>query len=138
MRTVPAPIRRALEHRDGGCRFPGCGLRVCDAHHVRHWADGGETRLGNLVSLCASHHRMVHEGGLRVFVDDAGEICFERPDGQVIPDVPAADPVDEDAIARLEREHTEQGLEIGAWTATPDWHGERLDVGFSVMTMRST
>jgi hypothetical protein len=54
----------------------------------------------------------------------------------VIPDVPAADPVDEDSIARLEREHTEQGLEIGAWTATPDWHGERLDAGFAVMAMR--
>jgi hypothetical protein len=35
-RTVPAAIRRSLEPRDRGCRFPGCGLRFCDAHQVRH------------------------------------------------------------------------------------------------------
>ncbi|MGD2124164.1 MAG: HNH endonuclease signature motif containing protein, partial [Gemmatimonadota bacterium] len=51
-RTVPPALRRALEARDRGCRFPGCGLRFTDAHHVRHWADGGETTLGNLVLLC--------------------------------------------------------------------------------------
>jgi hypothetical protein len=71
-RTVPPAIRRALDHRDGGCRFPGCGLRFCDAHHVKHWADGGETRLGNLVLLCRRHHRAVHEEGFRVeIVTDA-------------------------------------------------------------------
>src|SRR5687767_11049898 len=40
-RTVPAAIRRALDYRDRGCRFPGCTSRFCDAHHVVHWADGG-------------------------------------------------------------------------------------------------
>ena len=44
-RTVPPALRRALEVRDRGCRFPGCGLRFTDAHHIVHWADGGETRL---------------------------------------------------------------------------------------------
>ncbi|MEX1257739.1 MAG: DUF222 domain-containing protein [Gemmatimonadota bacterium] len=55
-RTVPPALRRALEARDGGCRFPGCGvsLRWCDAHHVMHWADGGATKLDNLVLLCRS------------------------------------------------------------------------------------
>ena len=65
-RTVPPAIRRALEVRDRGCRFPGCGLRYTDAHHVRHWADGGATRLDNLVLLCPKHHRTVHDGGYRV------------------------------------------------------------------------
>jgi hypothetical protein len=51
-RTVPPALRRALAHRDQGCRFPGCGLRLCDAHHVEHWADGGATRLDNLIQLC--------------------------------------------------------------------------------------
>jgi hypothetical protein len=51
-RTVPPRMRRALEIRDRGCRFPGCGSRFTDAHHVRHWADGGPTRLENLVLLC--------------------------------------------------------------------------------------
>ena len=71
-RTVPPAMRRALDHRDGGCRFPGCGLRFCDAHHIKHWADGGETRLENLVLLCRRHHRAVHEEGFGVeIVTDA-------------------------------------------------------------------
>jgi hypothetical protein len=63
-RTIPVALRRALRARDGGCRFPGCdNRRFLHAHHVRHWAHGGETSLDNLVLLCSRHHRLVHEGG---------------------------------------------------------------------------
>jgi hypothetical protein len=66
-RTIPPAIRRALTARDRGCRFPGCeNHRFLDAHHVRHWARGGETRLDNLLLLCRRHHRLVHEGGYAV------------------------------------------------------------------------
>ena len=65
-RTVPPAIRRALEARDTGCRFPGCTARRCDAHHVVHWAEGGPTRLDNLVLLCRRHHRLLHEGGYSI------------------------------------------------------------------------
>ena len=52
-RTIPPAIRRALRARDRGCTFPGCThTRFLDGHHVQHWADGGETKLSNLVSLC--------------------------------------------------------------------------------------
>ena len=51
-RTVPPALRRALEARDRRCRFPGCQARRCDSHHVEHWADGGATKLSNLVLLC--------------------------------------------------------------------------------------
>ncbi|MDX1516372.1 MAG: DUF222 domain-containing protein, partial [Woeseiaceae bacterium] len=62
-RSIPPAIRRALRLRDKGCRFPGCtNTRFVDGHHVRHWADGGETCMDNLVQLCRHHHRLVHEG----------------------------------------------------------------------------
>jgi Domain of unknown function (DUF222)/HNH endonuclease len=60
--TVPAAMRRALILRDGGCAFPGCGrpYQWCHAHHIKHWADGGDTALDNLVLLCGRHHRLIH------------------------------------------------------------------------------
>lgn len=63
-RTIPAAIRTALVVRDRGCVFPGCDRppQWTDAHHVRHWADGGATSLDNLALLCRRHHRTVHEG----------------------------------------------------------------------------
>jgi hypothetical protein len=80
-RVVPAGLRRALHLRDGGCRFAGCDRPPgwCDAHHIRHWADGGETSLANLVLLCAWHHTLVHEGW-RLSGDPAGTVSFHRPD----------------------------------------------------------
>jgi hypothetical protein len=87
-RTVPTHVRRALEARDRGCRFPGCGLRFTEGHHVRHWADGGETRLGNLVLLCDRHHRFVHEGGASVCIDKNQQILFFTPKGKPLAAAP--------------------------------------------------
>ena len=93
-RTIPAALRRALRKRDRGCRFPGCDhRRFVDAHHVKHWAKGGETTLENLVLLCRRHHRAVHEGGLSV--DTQGR--FYYPWGQLIehvPPLPGSDPIE--------------------------------------------
>ncbi len=62
-RTIPPALRRALEHRDKGCVWKGCTAPVswCDAHHLTHWADGGETSLGNLILLCRRHHTRIHK-----------------------------------------------------------------------------
>ena len=81
-RTIPPGIRRALQARDKGCRFPGCTFkRYVDGHHVKHWANGGETQLSNLVTLCRFHHRLVHEGQVVVQTLDDGAFRFVRPDG---------------------------------------------------------
>jgi hypothetical protein len=82
-RTIPPAIRRALNLRDKGCRFPGCSFkRYVDGHHVRHWVNGGETKLTNLVTLCRFHHRQVHEGRVVVQILDDGAFRFTRPDGK--------------------------------------------------------
>jgi hypothetical protein len=97
-RTISPALRRALEARDGGCRFPGCGLRFTDAHHVRHWADGEETSLDNLLLLCSHHHRLVHEQGWKAewwgrerhaaFVDPRGQVHMDtrHVPPQLLPD----------------------------------------------------
>jgi hypothetical protein len=91
-RTTPPSIRRALDVRDRGCRFPGCGARFADAHHIEHWADGGETRLENLILLCPHHHRLLHEGGFRVELNawPGGRPTFYTPGGLPVPETPAA------------------------------------------------
>jgi hypothetical protein len=85
-RTVSTPLKRALWARDRGCTFPGCGnTRYVDAHHVRHWADGGDTSPDNLTLLCSYHHRLLHEGGFRIATGADGGRYFRRPDGRAIP-----------------------------------------------------
>ena len=61
-RTIPPALRRALVIRDRHCAFPGCTRppRWADAHHIRHWADGGPTNLTNLILLCGHHHDLIH------------------------------------------------------------------------------
>ena len=130
-RTIPSALRRALQSRDRHqCQFPGCTSRRCDAHHVVHWADGGETQLANLVQLCRFHHRAVHEEGFQVVADGDGGFLFLRPDGVPLPEVPPA-PFWEGAgeplaptVARLEA----AGVSIDPRTATPEWYGEPLNV----------
>lgn len=85
-RTVSTALKRALWSRDRGCTFPGCRgpKRYVDAHHIRHWVDGGETSLDNATLLCFHHHRLVHEGGFGVRREGT-ELRYYRPDGRVIP-----------------------------------------------------
>src|SRR6202789_4137039 len=82
-RSIPPSIRRALRSRDEtGCQFPGCTYdKYLDAHHIAHWAEGGKTELSNLVTLCRWHHRLVHEGGIKVQARPRGGWRFVKADG---------------------------------------------------------
>src|SRR3989440_5108827 len=131
-RTIPPALRRALQHRDRGCRFPGCGLPFGQGHHIRHWAQGGPTTLSNLAMLCRRHHRAVHEEGYQVERLPDGELRFRRPDGRSLPDVPSPPSVAHDPVHALRARHESQGLWIHARTAMPGWLGERLDVGWAI------
>ena len=129
-RTVPSAMRRALLSRDRGqCQFPGCESRHCDAHHVEHWADGGETRLQNLVLACRYHHRALHEGGFRVVpADTAGQFRFLRPDGTPLPAEPPMPSWAGAPLAPTDARLAAAGIGIGPHTATPEWYGESLDL----------
>ena len=131
-RTIPPALRRALHHRDRGCRFPGCGVRFGQGHHLRHWAHGGPTTLSNLALLCRRHHRAVHEEGYQVARGPDGALRFRRPDGRPLPEVPLPAPVPEKPVDALRVAHESQGLRLNARTACAGWLGERLDVGWAI------
>jgi len=131
-RTIPPALRRALQHRDRGCRFPGCHVRVAQGHHVHHWAHGGPTTLSNLALLCRRHHRAVHEEGYQVERSSDGALQFRRPNGWLVPEVPPPAAVPADPVGALRARHAAQGLRLHPRTACPKWLGERLDVGWAI------
>ena len=80
-RVVSGPMHRSLQALDKGCRFPGCDYPPVwtDAHHIKHWADGGPTTLDNLVLLCRRHHRLVHEDGWKLELSERRELVAIPP-----------------------------------------------------------
>lgn len=129
-RSIPPALRRALHARDRGCRFPGCTHhRFVDAHHIRHWADGGATDLGNLVHLCTHHHRLLHEGGFTVRAVGGG-FEFRTPQGRLLRDAPVP--------SRLRRGpacDVDQGLPRASAEAPLQHLRERLDLGLATDAM---
>jgi hypothetical protein len=129
-RSIPPALRRALNARDKGCRFPGCtNTRFVDAHHIQHWADGGETRQSNLVSLCRFHHRLVHEGGIQIECLDDGAIRFVQPDGKSFD---SGVPGHTSDWTQLPASNDKHSLRINRKTAITRWQGERMDYGLGV------
>jgi hypothetical protein len=121
-RTISAPLRRLLQARDKGCRFPGCSnARYVDMHHILHWANGGETRPSNLVSLCRFHHRAVHEGGFDVEILDYGALRFVKPDGGTV-----------DGIGPGGSGRTGDWRELPPATGQWRYRGDRLDLPLAV------
>jgi hypothetical protein len=131
-RIIPASIKRALNIRDKTCRVPGCcQSKYLDAHHIRHWADGGETSLDNLVNLCRHHHRLLHQGDFSIHVEQAGEtsepmMVFSKPSGEKIqasffPQFP------HEAAQTSEGALADSAPSLTAATAVTKWRGESCD-----------
>src|SRR3970282_96351 len=120
-RTIPPALRRALHHRDRGCRFPGCGVSNGQGHHLHHWARGGATTLSNLAMLCRRHHRAVHEEGYQVARGPNGALQFRRPNGWPLPDVPPPPVLPIDPVAALRARHAAEGLRLHARTGLAGW-----------------
>jgi hypothetical protein len=92
---------------------------------MTHWADGGRTSLANLVLLCRRHHRMVHEGGVRVDADHGGDVTFVRCDGRRIDEAP---PLMFSPLPALPGVASARGL--------PCWDGTRFNLGYVIDVLR--
>jgi hypothetical protein len=159
-RVIPPAMSRALSIRDGGCcQFPGCcESRYIEGHHIKHWADGGETKLDNLVTLCRYHHRELHKGSFflslkpethilaaKKFKDDkpvrfVERLCFSKVDRyfdapfQCTEDfVIAANPA-KFTCACCDEFKFEEALPsaIDEKTAVTKWSGESMDIGMAI------
>lgn len=132
-RTIPPHIRLALQQRDGGCRFPGCSQRRhVDGHHIVHWADGGETSLDNLVSLCRYHHTRLHLGKYHIEMHGGAPQFFDHQ-GCALPQAPPLNQPDHDLIHEEVADAQRQaGIHIDAGTAVTRWAGEQMDYSMAI------
>ena len=129
-RTISAAIKRALRLRDSSCRFPGCThSRYVDGHHIKHWGNGGETALSNLMLLCSAHHTLLHEGGCRVEANGGNGWNFFDHRNRLIEAQPArtsGNNADQRrGLAVLRDAHA--GLAITANSNASKWTGEPID-----------
>jgi hypothetical protein len=137
-RTVPAAINRALNIRDKTCRVPGCcESRYVDAHHIKHWADGGDTSMDNLVTLCRKHHRQLHQGCFTISVEKTAhdqQLVFATPTGKKIQTsfFPQFPNVSAETSANVLR-YIEPSVD--SKTCIPHWHGESCDYGMAVSAL---
>ncbi len=131
-RTIPPSLRRALRMRDKRCRFPGCTQRYhLDAHHIKHWADGGATELDNLAQLCRHHHVVLHEGGFAMR-RQGDELVFLAPGGKRIPQAPRQPRGD----CRVVMESASAcGSTPDPWTLNPVEANPGAELGWSITAM---
>ena len=79
-RTIPPAIRKSVLIRDKGrCQVPGCRCsRHLELHHIKYRLDGGTHTPDNLVTLCWTHHSMVHKDVIRLKRNEDGAIEVDR------------------------------------------------------------
>jgi hypothetical protein len=132
-RVIPPPMRRALQARDKGCRFPGCTHQYfIDGHHIKHWADGGETSLNNLVLLCRHHHRLVHEGGFGCERSGTGQLVFKDQRGETIGISGTVPAITSNPKAQQRIRNRLEELHLDAMTCVTKWDGEPADYDYII------
>jgi hypothetical protein len=135
-RVISPALRRALNKRDDhSCRFPGCThTRYLRGHHIVHWANGGHTKLDNLVLLCSHHHRLVHENGFGcAYVH--GEMLFTTPDGAVLPKAVALPGLDQLGESAQTFEDDLAEFAIHKDTCLPNYHGDGMDYDMALQAL---
>jgi hypothetical protein len=129
-RIVPRAMSHALRIRDAGCRYPGCTQNhYTDSHHIKHWAQGGETSMENLVTLCRFHHGLLHKGAYRLARDEAGDLVFTNSRNEAIsqsfyPQFPSEAHADDCLDPRIDEHRVES-----------KWQGDSMDIQQSLQCM---
>jgi hypothetical protein len=83
-RDIPSWLRRLLNKRDKGCRFPNCTqTKYTHGHHLIWWSEGGPTDLDNLISLCSYHHHVIHDLNWKILGDPNGQVDFVDTHGRI-------------------------------------------------------
>lgn len=127
-RTIAGALKRALYQRDTACTFPGCTHRIfLEGHHIKHWADGGETSLLNTLLLCSHHHRFVHEYGYTIELAEDQQPQFRDPRGRLVPAVPSRPVAADLGWPRIHAMN--EALAIDASTVACEWDGRHVDYG---------
>jgi hypothetical protein len=127
-RTIAGALKRALHKRDGACVYPGCTHRIfLEGHHIKHWADGGETSLKNTALLGSSQHRYVNEYGYTIEFGPDQRPCFRNPYGQLVAAVPARPVLTDPGWPRIRA--VNEPLAIDAGTIACEWDGKPVDYG---------
>ena len=132
-RVVSPQLKRALLARDKCCTYPSCSHeQFLEAHHVMHWADGGETSLDNTRLICNRHHRLLHEGGFTIHKNFAGEWYFRTVEGKVLPEAPVYKPVEYDSTRDEILEDTNKVKEPRALPESPMYDPKGYDASRDV------
>ena len=127
-RTIGGALKRALYKRDSACTFPGCTHRVfLEGHHIKHWADGGETSLQNTALLCSTHHRYVHEYGYEIELGPDQRPRFRNPHGLLVTANPPPPAMADLGWPRIHAAN--ELLAIDADTIACGWDGKPVDYG---------
>lgn len=120
-RLPTTSVLRALFERDRGCRHPGCGrTRHLHAHHVTFWRHGGTTDPDNLILLCSTHHRALHNNEYSITAHGHQHFTFHRTDGALIETAPTT--------TTPHSWHPDTTIANDAVTPT---NGGRLDLGYT-------
>ncbi len=127
-RTIPPATRRAVIARDSGrCQVPGCcNHRFIDLHHIEPRSCGGGHDMDNLITVCTTHHDLLHRDVIRVSRGEDGELVWDRGAGEPLGVVLAVDgdraEIGHEYLASFEDQEGSLDQQNGPRKADPSLH----------------
>ena len=107
--ATKAQKREVLRREGWCCATPGCPHKIwLHLHHLIPYSQGGPTLAHNVLGICVSCHCNVHDGLLKIFLNDQGKLVFTDADGNCLAE--------------------QADLMLAGWLDFHEgWHGERED-----------